>query len=242
MQASSPFTLHLALSILLGAMIGLERQWHQGIAGLRTNTLVAVGAAAFVSLPGLLHEDGSGPAHMAAYIISGIGFLGAGAILREGNNVRGLNTAASLWGTASVGAFAGSGLQVEAVEIASAILAVNLLMRPLVSLVGTLQTRFGGGAPALYRVEVCCPSDRQRDVRLFLTEAFNESHLSLRGLDGESRTDGSVMLKAEVMAPGSANLAVERMVSHLAADPAVISARWLLATTVENDPKLHPAS
>ncbi len=96
------FTGNVALAALLGTLIGLERQLHQHPAGLRTNALVAIGAALFVSLTALM-GDTSSPSRVAAYIVSGVGFLGGGAILKEGANVRGLTTAAGLWCSAAVG-------------------------------------------------------------------------------------------------------------------------------------------
>ena len=78
----------LAAATLLGASIGFERQWRQRMAGLRTNTLVAIGAASFVIFAGLFPDDGS-PTRVAAQVVSGIGFLGAGIIFREGLHVTG---------------------------------------------------------------------------------------------------------------------------------------------------------
>src|SRR6516165_7715942 len=84
----------LGAAFILGGLIGFERQVRQRTAGLRTNTLVAVGAAAFVDLAqGLAGNDGA--VRVIAYVVSGIGFLGAGAIMKEGVNVTGLNTAAT---------------------------------------------------------------------------------------------------------------------------------------------------
>src|SRR6202044_1494515 len=100
--------LNLGFATLLGACIGVERQWRQRMAGLRTNTLVAIGAASFVIFEGLFPDDGS-PTRVAAQVVSGIGFLGAGIIFREGLHVTGLNTAATLWCSAAVGLLAGSG-------------------------------------------------------------------------------------------------------------------------------------
>jgi putative Mg2+ transporter-C (MgtC) family protein len=95
----------------LGTVIGFERQYRARMAGLRTNALVAVGATLFV----LLSANGfsgatADPTRVAAQIVSGIGFLGAGVILRDGLNLRGLNTAATLWCSAAVGALAGAGM------------------------------------------------------------------------------------------------------------------------------------
>src|ERR1700755_814321 len=101
------FALRLAVGVGCGALIGLERQWRARVAGLRTNALVAGGATLFV-LYAVATEDSS-PTRVASYVVSGIGFLGGGVILREGANVRGLNTAATLWCSAAVGVLAGRG-------------------------------------------------------------------------------------------------------------------------------------
>src|ERR1700722_15434038 len=93
---SSTFALRIGFALLLGALIGLERQWRQHTAGLRTNTLVCLGAALFVSLAPLIGQP-SESTRDAAQVVSGIGFLGGGVILREGFTVRGMNTAATLW-------------------------------------------------------------------------------------------------------------------------------------------------
>jgi len=103
----------LGVAFVFGAMIGLERQYRQRSAGLRTMVLVALGAAAFVHLGGRIY-GGEGQTRIIAYVVSGIGFLGAGVIMKEGLQVRGLNTAATLWSTAAVGACAGAGLYAEA--------------------------------------------------------------------------------------------------------------------------------
>src|SRR5579872_3906396 len=107
------FTLNVAVALFLGVLIGLERQFRQHAAGLRTNALVCVGAALFVAL-GVMVEPGAGTARVASYVVSGLGFLGGGVILREGFSVRGLNTAATLWCTGAVGALSGAGFPAHA--------------------------------------------------------------------------------------------------------------------------------
>jgi putative Mg2+ transporter-C (MgtC) family protein len=93
--------LQIAVAAVLGAAIGLERELSAQPAGLRTHMLVCTGAALF-TLAGVGY-DGSDPTRIAAQVVTGIGFLGGGAILREGATVRGLTTAASLWVTAAIG-------------------------------------------------------------------------------------------------------------------------------------------
>jgi hypothetical protein len=100
--------LNLFIAACLGASIGLERQWRQHLAGLRTNTLVALGAAIFITYARAA-GDNEGATRIAAQVVSGIGFLGAGVIFKEGLNVRGLNTAATLWCSAAVGLLAARG-------------------------------------------------------------------------------------------------------------------------------------
>lgn len=119
----------LTTAFVLGGVIGFERQVRQRTAGLRTNTLVAVRAAVFVDMANRLggHESA---VHVVAYVVSGIGFLGAGAIMKEGANISGLNTAATLWGSAAVGACAGADLIGEALVGALFVLASNTLLRP----------------------------------------------------------------------------------------------------------------
>src|ERR1700737_5108362 len=97
----------LGLALVLGSAIGFERQWHQKMAGLRTNALVALGSCGFVVFSAMVGQGD--PTRIAAQIVTGIGFLGAGIILREGINVHGLNTAATLWCSAMVGTLAGAG-------------------------------------------------------------------------------------------------------------------------------------
>ena len=124
-------TVGVVVAIVLATLIGAERQYRQRSAGLRTNVLVAVGAATFVSL-GFRMNGSAGASQIAAYVVSGIGFFGAGAIMKEGSKVWGQNTAATLWCSAAIGALAGYGLAVEAIVVTAAVLAGNTLLRPLV--------------------------------------------------------------------------------------------------------------
>ncbi|HEV8489487.1 MAG TPA: MgtC/SapB family protein [Candidatus Limnocylindrales bacterium] len=110
--AQFDLSLRLLLAAALGALIGVEREIHGHPAGMRTHLLVALGAAIFTVLSiygfGQPGQAGLDPSRIAAQIVSGIGFLGAGAILKEGATIRGLTTAASLWATAAVGLAAGA--------------------------------------------------------------------------------------------------------------------------------------
>ena len=123
--------LNLFIAACLGASIGLERQWRQHLAGLRTNTLVALGAAIFITYARAA-GDNEGATRIAAQVVSGIGFLGAGVIFKEGLNVRGLNTAATLWCSAAVGLLAGEGEALYGLIGAVLVLGANIGLRPVV--------------------------------------------------------------------------------------------------------------
>lgn len=117
----------ISICFVLGIIIGLERQYRRKIAGIRTITLVALGAFLFVSVSNMtMPNDVS---RVAAQVVSGIGFLGAGVILRDGSNIRGLNTAATLWCSAAIGTLTALGLIGEAIIGVGYILLSNILLR-----------------------------------------------------------------------------------------------------------------
>jgi putative Mg2+ transporter-C (MgtC) family protein len=126
------FAVRAAVALVLGAAVGLERQWRQRTAGLRTNALVALGAALFELFAVLLTgQHGVDPTRIAAYVVSGIGFLGAGVILRDGLHIRGINTAATIWCSAAVGVLAGAGYLTLAAIATALILTAHLALRPV---------------------------------------------------------------------------------------------------------------
>ena len=130
--------LRLGAGIGLGTVIGLERQYRSRMAGLRTNAPVAVGATLFVLLSAYGFRGATAdPTRVAAQIVSGIGFLGAGVILRDGLNVRGLNTAATLWCSAAVGALAGADMFTAASAGTVLLVVVNVALRAAGRVVGS---------------------------------------------------------------------------------------------------------
>src|ERR1700722_8971030 len=141
-----------AVALALGAVIGIERQWRQRMAGLRTNALVALGAALFELFAVLLSgQRGVDPTRIAAYVVSGIGFLGAGVILRDGIHVRGINTAATIWCSAAVGVLAGAGYLPAAAIAAALILTTHLALRPVAQRVDGLPAAPGSEIETTYR-------------------------------------------------------------------------------------------
>lgn len=137
----------LVLAALLGAIIGAEREFRQKAAGLRTNTLIALGAALFTILSVELAGDGD-PSRVAAQIVTGIGFLGGGAILRTGATVAGLTTAATIWVNAAIGTAAGAGRYGLAVAATITALLALVALHPLDRLIEEREKRRESGDAA----------------------------------------------------------------------------------------------
>ena len=125
------FEHRLLLAFVLGTVIGLERQWRHKIAGVKTNALVAGGAALFILLSEKITGDTSAAGRIAANIVTGIGFLGAGVMMRNGINVTGINTAATIWCSAAIGSLAGLGYWYESLVGTAFVVAGNILLRPI---------------------------------------------------------------------------------------------------------------
>lgn len=221
--------IRLAMAFGLGTAIGFERQWRQRTAGLRTNVLVAVGAAAFADL-GLSLRGVEGGTQIIAYIVSGIGFLGAGVIVKDGANIKGLNTAATLWCSAAVGAFSGSGLVIEAVELTLVILGANTLLRPMVNWVNRrpISARM---TEATYQVHVTCRPESVSDVRDLLDAELTRAHYPVRDVETHSGSDELLELVAILVPTSAEPEELETVVSALERSPLVRSATW----TVETD-------
>ena len=139
-----------------------------------------------------------GATRIIAYIVSGIGFLGAGVILKDGTNIRGLNTAATLWCSAAVGAFSGSGLLAEAVVLTLFVLAGNTLLRPLVNYINRrpIDERV---TEALYTVHVVCDHEGVSDARDLLFAKLEGANYPIREIETVSEGDDQVELAAIIV-------------------------------------------
>ncbi|MEW6393013.1 MAG: MgtC/SapB family protein [Pseudomonadota bacterium] len=223
---------NLAAATLLGASIGFERQWRQRMAGLRTNTLVAIGAASFVVFAGLYPGEAS-PTRVAAQVVSGIGFLGAGIIFREGLQVTGLNTAATLWCSAAVGLLAGSGHPLHAAIATAFVVLINLLLRPLVRLINR-QPILQPETDFHYKVRVLCRSPEEAHVRALLLQGASSGQLSLRELEStEIESGGRVEVLAHLTAQTQSNAILEQVVGRLSLEPTVSAASWSVGPVLE---------
>lgn len=125
------FLIRLLVATVAGGALGLERESNNKNAGLRTNTLVSVGASIFIMISlSVIEETGTGdPTRVLGQIVTGIGFLGAGVILHQGANVKGLTTAATVWCSAALGCLAGFGFYWEVAAATALIIFINTTFR-----------------------------------------------------------------------------------------------------------------
>jgi putative Mg2+ transporter-C (MgtC) family protein len=235
------FAARAALALVLGACIGAERQWRQRGAGLRTNALVALGAALFEGLAVVIEgEHGADPTRIAAYIVSGVGFLGGGVILRHGMTVTGINTAATIWCSAAAGTLAAAGYPAEAAIGAVLVVTVHLALRPVASRIDRLPA--ADEVETIYRFRAVCHTAEEAHIRALVVQALTGGEFHLRAARSSDLDIGSdlVEVEAEASSYGRDDVALEAAVSRLSLEPGVTSVSW---SVVRDDevPAIAPA-
>ncbi|MFJ9367105.1 MgtC/SapB family protein [Nocardia sp. NPDC101769] len=219
--------LRLGAGVGLGTVIGVERQYRARMAGLRTNALVAAGATLFVLLSAYGFNGATAdPTRVAAQIVSGIGFLGAGVILREGLSVRGLNTAATLWCAAAVGALSGAGMFSVAAAGTAVVVVVNTVLRAVGRVVDR-RPEAGSEQPTRYDFAAVTDDASEAHVRALLVQALSRTDFRLTSVAStNTATAGRVEVRAELAADERDDRQMEAAVSRLSLEPSVTSVGW----------------
>ncbi|QLY28525.1 MgtC/SapB family protein [Nocardia huaxiensis] len=227
--------LRLGAGVGLGAVIGFERQYRARMAGLRTNALVAAGATLFVLLSahGFSGTDAD-PTRVAAQIVSGIGFLGAGVILRDGFNIRGLNTAATLWCSAAVGSLSGAGMFTTAAAGTVVVVVVNTALRTAARAVDRPEIA-GGEQEALYAFTATTDDAHEAHVRALLVQALSRTDFRLVSVASHDTNDNKVQVRAELTGDRRDDRQMESAVSRLSLEPSVTSVGWRTISPTEAD-------
>jgi putative Mg2+ transporter-C (MgtC) family protein len=224
MDPLASFAINLLVAFALGFVVGLEREFRPHTAGLKTHILVSVGAALFVGLA--LFDSREPPNRIAGQIVTGLGFLGAGVILREGLNVKGLNSAATIWCIGAVGTLAGAGHLLPATLGAAAILVVHLTLLPVVN----FASRFAREAVFVeteYRLRAECEENHDQTVRQLVLRCVTEHrNLGLNGLSTQELAHGRLVVIANILSPQRDDRALEEIVAKLVSAPEVKAAGW----------------
>ena len=218
----------VGLATVLGIAIGFERQWRSRMAGLQTMALVSMGSALFLILSAYSFDQEGDRLRVAAQIVSGVGFLGAGVIMKQGLSVTGLNTAATLWATAVVGALAGAWMWREAVAGAAIIVAGNWFLQPL----GNRMDRSHGEggrdvSSAEYLLDVVCARRVETEVKAMLAQTMPRPQFQLRAVSAlPTRAPDDVELRAVYATAARNDEVAEDSVRTLSQHPGVTSVRW----------------
>lgn len=219
----------LSSAFILGGLIGFERQFRQRTAGLRTNVLVALGAAIFVDMANRL-GGAEGAVRVVAYVVSGIGFLGAGVIMREEGNVRGLNTAATLWASAAVGACCGADLILEALLGTLFVLAANTLLRPIVNNINR-QPLDVISSEVTYMVYVIARRHQQKAALALLEAELERSNYPASDLDVHAFGQDEVEIEGTLIATSVDGDELDALIARISTSPLVVQAFWSPSTT-----------
>ena len=186
------FIIRITICFILSILVGIERQYRHKTVGLRTNVLVSLGAFMFVSVS--FNSLDTDYTRIAAQVVSGIGFLGAGVILRDGNRIKGLNTAATLWCVAAIGVLTAFGLIIEATIGTLFILLSNILLR-LIShkIMNKVKTQEN------CVIEIICDKDEERIIRNLIIKLTNKYNLTIKGFQKISLDNNQVNLKINII-------------------------------------------
>jgi putative Mg2+ transporter-C (MgtC) family protein len=219
------FGLNTTVALVLGFVIGVERQWRQHPAGLRTTILVALGAALFVSTSTLM-DDKQSPTRVVSYVVSGLGFLGGGVILREGMTVKGTNTAATIWCTGAIGALAGGGFALEAALGTAAILFVHIALRPVVHWIeGHRHTAVD--VETFYTLRITSRGGQEGIIRnILLRHVPDNPRMTIQSLSTTEPEPGQFAVVASIYALERNDRSMEDLVKRISIEPEVTGVSW----------------
>ena len=211
------FLIRITAALILSFLIGLERQWRRRAVGLRTNVLVCLGAFLFVSMSFMI-KGAEFDFKVAAQVISGIGFLGAGVILKDGLNIRGLNTAATLWCSAAIGVLCASGLLIEAATGTFFVLLSNIVLRAITR---KLIKKEMEKKEQSYNLKIVCDKEKEMILRTMLIQNINDENIALDNLDTFSN-EGRVSINLHVTLSEKDNASLERIITRFTMEPGVV--------------------
>ncbi len=224
------FSLRLLIAIVLGFIVGLERQWTKHQAGILTNVIVCVGAYSYSAFSYIANQDNVDVTRIAAQIVCGIGFLGAGLILRDGTNIKGLSTAATIWATAAIGILCTLPNIIYSIIVAVAIVFLHLILHPLSAFINS-KTQYDKEkerkVECLYKISIKCTEESESDVRSCLVKIIrNKNGVLLHNLESNDSDDGNVKIRAYITTVKKNDDIVESIIAHIGKEEGIISAGW----------------
>ncbi len=225
------FLLRIIVTFALSFAIGLERQWRRRVIGLRTNVLVCLGAFLFVSFSFL--TDAKDVSRIASQVVCGIGFLGAGLILKDKGNIKGLDTAATLWCDAAIGTLCAAGFLLEALVGTLFILLANVVLRGItrkLNLKHIEKMQFDK-----YRLKVVSSEEQEFLIRTLISQSTNKTDASLISIDTTDLDDDKIRITATFNVPKDGTSLLEELVNRIVIEPGITSSGWKKITDTKNE-------
>ncbi len=222
------FLIRILAALLLSFAVGLERQWRRRAIGLRTNVLVCLGAFLFAHLAVSLDSD---DLKMAAQVVSGIGFLGAGVILKDGLNIRGLNTAATLWCSAALGVLCAYGFILEAVIGTFFILLANILLRYITRRLMKQSLKHMKD----YVINVVTSKDKELILRTTLIQSISDEAISISGLETKEENNERVQIIIYISMDNKSEETLKHLITRFTMEPEV----FYVGYKVDNEKNKH---
>jgi putative Mg2+ transporter-C (MgtC) family protein len=223
----------LASSTLFGSLIGIERQWHHKNAGIKTNTLVAVGSTAFALISELGFGPTNNPAQVASGVVSGIGFIGAGVIMRRGSSVQGINSAATLWATASMGLAIGGGYYRLGWIILLVVLAIQFFVRWLANWIDAHSGFIISNVS--YKVVVGLAPTAGEDIRSAWSLFASQPGVSVVHYHEFHTARSDLQIEAEVGLSEAQVKQLTGLIQRFSQTKGVVRAEWSELKTVDSD-------
>ena len=186
------FIMRITICFILSILVGIERQYRHKTVGLRTNVLVSLGSFMFVSAS--LNFTNSDYTRIAAQVVSGIGFLGAGIILKDNNRIKGLNTAATLWCVAAIGILTAFGMNLEAIIGTLFILISNIILR-LISQKIMDKIKIQENCT----IDIICDKDEEKIIRNLIIKLTNKYNLTMKGFERNKIENEKINLKISII-------------------------------------------
>ena len=220
------FIYRLIVCYILSILIGVERLYRNKATGLRTNALVGLGSFLFVYVS--VGDVSTDKFRIASQIVSGMGFLGAGIILRNGNKIKGLNTAATLWTVAAIGVLCAYGFILEAIAGTFLVLFSNVFLRDISSMI---IEKINNNSKEKCIIDVTCDDEIEVVIRTLITENVEKNSIQMESLNRNRGSDKNVKLRFEFIT--SRPELIMDLVNRLSEEVGVHKVNWSHKRIVE---------
>ncbi len=224
------FVIRILIAAVLGAAIGIERELRKHYAGIVTNLIVCIGAFGFTSFSYLAGDANTDVTRVAAQVVCGVGFLGAGVILSDGTKVKGINTAATIWAAAAVGILCCLDKIWFALILAAVVILSHLLIHPISEAIRK-QRQYdkekNAKEEAFFQISLTCREEAATHIKEKMIGYITSlDGVLLRKFDTMVLEDGNIKLHAGISMKKKNDETVEEIIAYIATDKNIISTGW----------------